>query len=735
MGGQSVQAKEDDIRKGSASATSPVKDPAVRQASQEVRSAAIHSNVSQVEDDNFCIGSRMAQVQTHPPSVRYGTVRYRGRVAKKEGSWLGIEWDDPLRGKHDGQHEGTRYFTCSRPGRVASFIRPPSGLSATLFIGGVAFLEALEARYTHRTEEQVASGDDAVPSRHTRKTVADIDIEVPNLDKVINKVTQLTSLKTVSLTGPPEHKGPENAHAVLPVSSRIEALKTLIGRVGTGPSLSLNARLIGGTIPNVNHLDLSQSLVSSWTSIASITRHLAHLRTLRLDFNRLPAPGSEEDPGRDMVDTLAHSEGFQRLKELSLNGTRIDWPHVCRLARHLPSLEVLELNRNCLAGIESTVATQAPSPPIFGSLQELDLSNNEIADWQSVAMALCELPELAKLNLANNKLAVIPAPDCTRREERFRRLASINLSGNPLLNLRGPDDLLIELDVVWTSIYALDLWFTHGERDDPGVRVLKASPAQSNEEAELAQSDNPEQLSPIQQELQKWSMNLIARLPHLMTLNGTDISPRQRRDAEDQWLSTLERRLESAERNVKTPHGEALDILTRSLENREPRWRPLRAARGLPTLVDALQASEQPIANTIKANLINLTLRISSVAPSAPLVTSPSERTVTAFSVLPSQTLKAVRPRVLKALKIKPSVLNRAKANRDPDGEGQVRWYGVIRNGSGTNPVVFELDDDMRELAWWGFTGTRETGPDAATGSSQLADEIWLCLPEAGFNL
>lgn len=40
------------------------------------------------------------------------TVRYSGEVAGTSGLWLGVEWDDPSRGKHDGQHKGVRYFTC-----------------------------------------------------------------------------------------------------------------------------------------------------------------------------------------------------------------------------------------------------------------------------------------------------------------------------------------------------------------------------------------------------------------------------------------------------------------------------------------------------------------------------------------------------------------------------------------------------------------------------------------------
>lgn len=40
------------------------------------------------------------------------TVRYIGSVADKQGSWLGVEWDDSSRGKHNGTHDGVSYFKC-----------------------------------------------------------------------------------------------------------------------------------------------------------------------------------------------------------------------------------------------------------------------------------------------------------------------------------------------------------------------------------------------------------------------------------------------------------------------------------------------------------------------------------------------------------------------------------------------------------------------------------------------
>lgn len=45
------------------------------------------------------------------------TARYIGPVPPK-GDWIGVEWDNASRGKHDGVHDGVRYFTC----RLVKFI-------------------------------------------------------------------------------------------------------------------------------------------------------------------------------------------------------------------------------------------------------------------------------------------------------------------------------------------------------------------------------------------------------------------------------------------------------------------------------------------------------------------------------------------------------------------------------------------------------------------------------------
>lgn len=40
------------------------------------------------------------------------TTRYLGELKDRSGAWIGIEWDDPRRGKHNGTHGGKKYFEC-----------------------------------------------------------------------------------------------------------------------------------------------------------------------------------------------------------------------------------------------------------------------------------------------------------------------------------------------------------------------------------------------------------------------------------------------------------------------------------------------------------------------------------------------------------------------------------------------------------------------------------------------
>ena len=41
-----------------------------------------------------------------------GTIKFVGNVSNTNGVWLGVEWDNPDRGKHSGAKDGKQYFEC-----------------------------------------------------------------------------------------------------------------------------------------------------------------------------------------------------------------------------------------------------------------------------------------------------------------------------------------------------------------------------------------------------------------------------------------------------------------------------------------------------------------------------------------------------------------------------------------------------------------------------------------------
>jgi dynactin complex subunit len=86
------------------------------------------------------------------------TVRYIGQVAKQQGIWIGLEWDDPSRGKHDGTTGGIKYFSCESGQNAGSFVR------AEKVNYGAGLAKALVARYTNECAEgyDVARPDDMV---------------------------------------------------------------------------------------------------------------------------------------------------------------------------------------------------------------------------------------------------------------------------------------------------------------------------------------------------------------------------------------------------------------------------------------------------------------------------------------------------------------------------------------------------------------------------------------------
>lgn len=90
-----------------------------------------------------------------------GVVKYIGEVTPHAGTWLGIEWDEPSRGKHSGTVDGIQYFQSTKP-NAASFIRPQKARKL------MDVFTALEERYGY--DQKVMSSLKLVDKRSTPRT-------------------------------------------------------------------------------------------------------------------------------------------------------------------------------------------------------------------------------------------------------------------------------------------------------------------------------------------------------------------------------------------------------------------------------------------------------------------------------------------------------------------------------------------------------------------------------------
>ncbi|TEB36448.1 hypothetical protein FA13DRAFT_1258885 [Coprinellus micaceus] len=348
-----------------------------------------------------------------------GTIRYVGPVENANGTWLGVEWDDPRRGKHDGSKDGRRYFSC-RSACAGSFVRANSHVQY-----GMPFLQALSEKYVEEPH-----GNDA-HEIVVLGSVGNVQVEAVGLDKVRSRLSRLDRLKVVSLDG------------------------TLVAFPDTRGK-------IRETCPNIRDLDLSFTLVSSWASVAHIASELPLLQ--RLSLNRLRLFSLERDG--------AFSSAFLNLTEIQLNGTLLSWPEVNGIITQMPALRGLEMGYNHLSSL-STGGGSDPRGP-HPTLQTLNLENNELAEWTIIASSICIMPSVETLNVSSNGVKSIQPP-----------------------------------------VEALSLWC-------PKLKNLSVS--------DIPLNSHPQSRSLI-----------IARFPNLVTLDGTLISERERRDSEMLYLTQLAR--------------------------------------------------------------------------------------------------------------------------------------------------------------------------------------------------
>ncbi|XP_050172583.1 tubulin-specific chaperone E isoform X2 [Myiozetetes cayanensis] len=346
----------------------------------------------------------------------YGTVRYVGGVSRTSGIWLGVEWDDPQRGKHDGCYEGTQYFRCRYP-KGGSFIRPNKANF------GVDFLTAVKDRYGLNDKQDIQYGTENTVVFGTKT------VEFVGMDSVAEQQRQLNKLVDISVR------------------------ECAVSHAGQTEEISR-------TCANMRHINLSKNLLSSWETVIDIASQVQNLETLNVSENKMKFPST----------TTSISSAFSKLKILALNQTEITWTEVLLCAQGWPALEELYLSCNNITVLERP-------DNVLKTLKLLDLSDNQLLDGNQLHL-IAHLPRLEQLILRNTGISSIHFPDAgfgckTKMFPSLKRLAindnkisqwssineldklpslrSLQCNNNPLMDTEKNPETLIQLIIAKIS--------------------------------------------------------------------------------------------------------------------------------------------------------------------------------------------------------------------------------------------------------------------------------------------
>ncbi|XP_063426904.1 tubulin-specific chaperone E-like [Mytilus trossulus] len=314
-----------------------------------------------------------------------GSVKFIGSLPDTTGSWYGVEWDDPSRGKHDGSYKGKQYFhTSSSTG--GSFIRPKK------VDGGYSCFLAINDRYgkTNEAHAGVIIEDLFVVDGHKKQT----KVEMVGAEKVNKKQSQLDQLQEVVLRG--------------------------MSVYGVGPH---GSELLQHT-PNIEELDISATLVSSWLCVSQITECLPKLKSLNVSDNVLPIiPGADED-----------MPCFSTVEILYINRMHYTWKQILQTCKMFPALKQLHC---CFNSVEKLCL-----PSSLEQLTLLNLESNKVPSWDNV-LQLAGLSRLETLILNDNKIENIYFPDVPPGDTTscFPSLKSLSVNYNKISEWKSINEL------------------------------------------------------------------------------------------------------------------------------------------------------------------------------------------------------------------------------------------------------------------------------------------------------
>lgn len=435
---------------------------------------------------------RRVRISGNPATIRWGPGHVQAPPSKKPAAEdsstapqtaatvevVGIEYDHPGLGKHDGTHQGERLFTCkSGYGSFVKIEKLELGTSLQWAIADKYFAGLLPEAANKNARAEVVDEMDYVDSKGRSKQMT---VELVGRYNVEKKQQRLESFIEASFADTClESRYPEN--------------------VWEGD----------WSLPNCRSLWLDKTLLTEWAEVVAICELCPQLEWLSLAKNplaRVPQDGVlkslREAPEKPLDMRLVLAPFASKLRTIVLTDTGVSWDDIIALQKggHFPCLENLQLARN---GIKEGIPDFKGLTPSLPRLRSIVLDHNGISDWRILRRIITALPTLESLHLNGNLLG-----------ESLEGLAEMASDQTPrcLVNLFLAENRISS----WQAIGALSSY------------ALLELKTQRNP---ITEGESPLASSQVLRQV------LIALMPTLVRLNASEVPEKERKAAERYFLA------------------------------------------------------------------------------------------------------------------------------------------------------------------------------------------------------
>lgn len=320
---------------------------------------------------------------------------------------------------------------------------------------------------------------------------------------------------------------------------------------------------IKSLVPNLKLLDLTGNLFSLWQDISSLCQALASLEVLNLANNA-------------MENDAIESPRLENLRILVLNNCGVTWELVEKIKVSFACLGELHMMSNKLKMIMTPDRKLVQG---FNTLRLLNLEDNHIDSWDEI-VKLSYLRSLEQLHLNKNRLKHVkypsnlpsPGPPGDAAAVPFENLQVLLLGSNEIYE--------------FSSVDSLNLF--------PSLMDVRLS-------------DNPI-ADPVKGGAPRFV--LVARLGKIKILNGSEVSPRERRESEIRYVRLVMGKKESNDpEEIKRLHPRFAELKTlHGIEDEKPTSStsgPQKMASGLISItlkcVGPSMGEKQPLTKKLPA--------------------------------------------------------------------------------------------------------------------------------------